>query len=613
MSKSTIILLLLINLIFESQAQSGVLHNQYMRKGFSLNGQWHYIVDVYESGFYNYRWTPYDEIENPGAGAFFLNTKPKTKSDLVEFDFDRSPTIYVPGDWNSQHEKLFYYEGTLWYKKSFDIPDFSAEKRYFLHFGAVNYRADVYINGKKLGMHKGGFTPFHFEMTGIVREKDNFVIVRVDNKRAADEVPTLNTDWWNYGGITRDVTVYAMNKTYIDDYVIQPDKQNKQLIKGYVQLDGEDKAGQKIILEIPELKVTKEFITGNDGKAIFEFSSNDISYWSDVHPKLYHITLSTDQDTLTDRIGFRYIETKGPDILLNGRKIFLRGISIHEENPVRGGRAYSMEDARMLLGWAKEMGCNFVRLAHYPHNENMVRLADEIGLLVWEEIPVYWTIQWGNEETYQKAESQLIELISRDKNRSSVIIRSMANETPQSDARNAFLTRLVNTARSMDNTRLISAAMENHGKKGTKNVMVVEDSFSDKVDIVSFNQYYGWYGGDIANLQNLRWEIDLNKPVIISEFGAGALQGYHADKMTRWSEEYQEYLYEETIPALRRISQLAGMSPWILTDFRSPRRVLAPIQDGWNRKGLISQTGNKKKAFYVLQKFYQEMKNEEKY
>lgn len=276
---------------------------------------------------------------------------------------------------------------------------------------------------------------------------------------------------------------------------------------------------------------------------------------------------------------------------------------------MRGGRAYSMEDAKMLLGWAKDLGCNFVRLAHYPHNENMVRLADELGILVWEENPVYWTIQWDNKATYQKANQQLIELINRDKNRASVIIWSMANETPQSENRNSFLEDLISTTRNMDCTRLISAALEFHEKKGEKNVMILDDKLSEMVDIVSFNEYYGWYGGDIKNIKNLKWEITSEKPVVISEFGAGAQQGFHADSLTRWSEEYQDYLYRETLPALLKIPQLSGISPWILADFRSPRRMLMPIQNGWNRKGLISQNGTKKKAFYTLQEFYRKLKN----
>ncbi|BAX78438.1 glycoside hydrolase family 2 protein [Labilibaculum antarcticum] len=591
-----------------ANANEPLIHNNFSREGISLNGKWHYIVDVYETGYYNYRRKPHDDSENPGAGAFYLNKKPKDKMELVEYNFDLAPTLLVPGDWNSQKEKLFYYEGSLWYKKSFDLPDYNPEKRYFLHFGAVNYRADVYVNGKKLGMHKGGFTPFNFEMSHLVKQKDNFVIVRVDNKRAADEVPTLNTDWWNYGGITRDVTIYELNKTFIQDYSLQLAKDNAGIMTGYFQLDGAGKSNSKVNVSIPELKIEKSFTTDENGYLKFQFPVKKLKFWSDKSPKLYHVEFSTEDDQLSDEIGFRTIATKGSDILLNGEVVFLKGICMHEENVMRGGRAHSMEDAQMLLNWTKELGCNFVRLAHYPHNENMLRLADKMGILVWEENPVYWTIQWENLETYANAENQLKEVISRDKNRASVIIWSMANETPQTDARFVFLSNLAKTARSIDNTRLISAALEDHGKKGEQNTMIVEDKFAEVVDVLSFNQYYGWYGGEVDNIKNIRWEVDLDKPIIISEFGAGALQGFHADSLTRWSEEFQELLYKETLPTLDKIPQLSGITPWILADFRSPRRMLIPYQDGWNRKGLISETGNRKKAFYTLQEFYRNKK-----
>ena len=132
--------------------------------------------------------------------------------------------------------------------------------------------------------------------------------------------------------------------------------------------------------------------------------------------------------------------------------------------------------------------------------------------------------------------------------------------------------------------------------------MVVDDDFASFVDIISFNQYYGWYGGPLENIKNLNWEIGIDKPVIISEFGAGALQGYHGDEQTIWSEAYQNALYRETLPTLMRIPQISGISPWILVDFRSPKRTLIPYQNGWNRKGLISETGNKKQAFLHIKK-----------
>tara|TARA_R110002049_G_scaffold263116_1_gene439258 strand:- start:15117 stop:16958 length:1842 start_codon:yes stop_codon:yes gene_type:complete len=601
-------LVLFISLFANMVFAQPLIQNAYNRESISLNGKWHYIVDVYETGYYNYRWQPHDASENPGSGAFFLNQKPKDKMDLVEYDFDTAPTIMVPGDWNTQKENLFYYEGSLWYKKSFNIQNHDASKRYYLHFGAVNYRADVYVNGKKLGIHKGGFTPFNFEMTDLVKAKDNFVIVRVDNKRAADEVPTLNTDWWNYGGITRDVNIYELSSTFIEDYSLQLDKNNDKVLNGYIQVNGNDKANSKVSVTIPELKLTQTFTTDTEGYVEFQIPIKKLVKWSDVNPKLYSVTFKAGDDEVLDNIGFRQITTSGSDILLNGKKVFLKGICAHEENPMHGGgRAFSIEDARLQLNWAKELGCNFMRLAHYPHNENMVRLADEMGILLWEENPVYWTIQWENQETYNKAETQLTELISRDKNRASVIIWSMANETPQSDARFNFLSKLASKTREIDNTRLISAALEDHGSDEDPNVMIVEDRFAEVVDVLSFNQYYGWYGGKVDNIKNIRWEIDIDKPIIISEFGAGALQGYHAEEFTRWSEEFQDLLYRESLPVLAKIPQFSGMTPWILTDFRSPRRVLSPYQEGWNRKGLISETGNKKKAFYTLQNFYKNL------
>lgn len=266
-----------------------------------------------------------------------------------------------------------------------------------------------------------------------------------------------------------------------------------------------------------------------------------------------------------------------------------------------GRRNYSESDARTMFQWVKELNANFVRLAHYPHNENMPRLADELGILLWEEIPVYWTIQWENADTLANAKNQLTELVTRDRNRASVIIWSMANETPVSDARNRFLGELVKTARSLDDTRLISAAMEVHSEGDTK---VLSDPFGELTDIISFNQYHGWYGGNRDDFPNLKWDIRYPKPVIISEWGGGALYGFHADKDTVWSEEYQAYLYEKTLEGIFNIPGLSGFTPWILADFRSPRRPLPVIQGMWNRKGVISEGGHKKQAFYILSDFY---------
>ncbi|MBP6671951.1 MAG: beta-glucuronidase [Bacteroidetes bacterium] len=599
--KTTILFTFTLLLTLSLPAQQSHLS---LRPSFSLNGQWNYIVDPYENGFYSYRYEPFDNSGGIPRSAYFSNTKPADKSDLIEYDFDRSDTIAVPSDWNTQKERLFYYEGTVWYKKSFDHRKKNVSDRLFLTFGAVNYQADVYLNGKKLGVHVGGFTPFNYEITDLVRERDNFLIVKVDNKRKKEGVPTLNTDWWNYGGITRDVKIVETPGTYIQNHVLQLDRNDGTKINGTISIVGPDAGGKNVTVEIPELSIKKQVLTDKAGTAVFEIMKKKIVLWSPENPKLYTVIVSTENDRITDRVGFRTIKTSGAKILLNDKPLFLRGMSIHEESPFTKGRGHSSEDAKQLLLWAKELGCNFVRLAHYPHNENMVRLADSMGILVWEEIPVYWTIAWNNAETYLNAEEQLSAIIGRDRNRASVIIWSMANETPVSDLRNHFLGKLASRARSMDNTRLISAALEQRSAPEDPNIRTIGDPFADSVDILSFNQYIGWYDGLPAKCRDIRWKITQNKPVVISEFGADAKFGYHADSLTRFSEEYQEYLYNETLAMLNTIPQLSGISPWILVDFRSPRRPLPKIQDGWNRKGLISENGEKKKAFFILQKYY---------
>jgi beta-glucuronidase len=585
-------------------AQQDLINNVYNRTYLSLNGKWNYIIDPYENGYYNYRYEPFDQMDIPSKSAFFLNSKPDGKTDLVEYDFDESPEINVPGDWNTQDEKLLYYEGTIWYKKSFDYLT-KKNTRIFLYFGAVNYKAEVYLNGKKLGTHLGGFTPFNFEITDQLKEQNNFLIVKVDNKRLKDGVPTLNTDWWNYGGITRDVMLIETPENFIKDYFIQLNPQNKNQIKGFIKLDGNNTSNKKVYLNISDLNLTQDFVTGKDGIATFKIDVEKYKYWSTENPYLYKVILSTSEDTLVDNIGFRTIRTEGKYILLNNKKIFLKGISIHEERPNGGGRANSLEDAVQLLSWAKELGCNYVRLAHYPHNEYMVKTADKIGILVLEEIPVYWTIDWENESTYKNAETQLTEVINRDKNRASVIIWSMSNETPTGKSRNIFLTRLAKHTRNLDKTRLISAALEQSNYKGNPLIKTINDPFANVVDVLSFNEYIGWYDGLPDKCEKITWKITQNKPVLISEFGAGAKFGFHADSLTRWSEEYQEYLYKETLQMINKIDQLQGCTPWILMDFRSPRRQLPDIQDGWNRKGLLSEKGEKKKAYRILKNFYE--------
>jgi beta-glucuronidase len=578
-----------------AQQQSDLIQNVEGRKTISLDGQWQMIVDPYESGFYDYRY-------QPSANGYFRNARPKSRTELIEYDFDKSETLKVPGDWNTQTDQLFFYEGTVWYKKSFDYQP-KPDTRVFVHFGAANYEAIVYLNGEKVGQHEGGFTPFNFEITKLVRDRDNFLVVKVDNKRRRDAVPTLMTDWWNYGGLTRNVQLVETPATFVRDYLVQLQKGTMDRVRCWVKLDGA-KTGQRVAIRIPEAGVSRSFTTDASGVAAIDFTAN-LKLWSPEDPKLYEVLIEAETDHVRDLIGFRSIETRGTDILLNGRPIFLRGICMHEEAPFRGGRAYSRADAQKLLGWARELGANFVRLAHYPHNEFTIREADRLGILLWSEIPVYWTILWDNPATYENARNQLSEMIARDKNRAAVVIWSVANETPLSDARLSFLKNLVSHARGLDSTRLMSAAMERHYINPT--TQMIDDPLGEFLDVLGCNEYVGWYDGLPAKADGLQWKSKYDKPLIMSEFGGDARYGHHGDALTRWTEEYQESIYEHQIRMLKNIPFLRGTSPWILMDFRSPRRPLPGIQDWWNRKGLISDQGEKKKAFYVMQRWYREL------
>jgi len=584
-----------------SQAQTApLIANINGRQTTTLNGAWHVIVDPYDVGQLDYHARP---LKN--NNAFFKDHKPQSKSELVEYDFDHSPQLNVPGDWNTQRDTLLFYEGTVWYKQTFDYHK-SAGERLFLYFGGANYQVDVYLNGELLGHHEGGFTPFDFEITDRVRESGNFVIVRVNDTRSADQVPALTADWWNYGGITRPVTLVRVPQNFMQDYFLQLERGSTRNLRGWVQLNG-PKLQQSVTIRIPEMGLTKVFQTDEHGRAQILLDAN-VTLWSPENPKLYKVEIATDTDRVVEDIGFRSIETRGKDILLNGMPVFLRGISIHEESPSRPARAWSEDDAKTLLGWAKELGCNFVRLAHYPHNEAMLRMADQMGLMVWAEIPVYWNIQWGSPQTLLNAENQLREMIARDHNRASVIIYSVANETEVSPTRNSFLRQLIQDAHLSDPTRLVSAALQNQEvARGDHIVISIDDPIANDLDVLGNNEYIGWYVHTPADADRTDWISNYDKPLIMSEFGGDALFGYHADELTRWSEEYQESLYQHQIAMLKRIPFLRGITPWILKDFRSPRRTLPGIQDYFNRKGLVNEHGDKKKAFFVLQKFYQEV------
>ncbi len=556
----------------------------------NLDGEWHSILDPYENGLDN------------GSKSYWNDTElPAGSNKLTEYDFSKSPTIKVPGDWNTQSPALMNYEGGFWYERHFQYQP-QAGRRAFVDIGAANYRSRVWVNGQLLCMHEGGYTQFDCEATKAVRAGDNSMVIFVDSTRLADGVPTLKTDWFNYGGLTRDVSLVTVPANFIDDFDLHLDRATRSVIEGYVHVEGAQ-AGTPVTVDLPDAKLHAEGVTDADGRAAFRIPASGLSLWSPENPKLYRVVLKAGDDTLTDEMGFRTVEVSGSEILLNGKPIVLHGVSIHAEAPFRSGRVDSDQEVATLLGWVKDLGANYMRLAHYPHDERMTRAADKMGILVWSEVPVYWAVEFGREDVFAKSEQQLHEEIRRDRDKASVILWSVANETPNNPARTAFLTRSAEFVHREDPTRLVTAALLVHGDLKTK---YIDDPLGKALDVIGFNEYIGWYEGTPETADTVEWKVAYDKPLITSEFGGGAKAGLHGAIDQRWTEEYQAEIYRHQIGMLNKIPQLRGTTPWILMDFRSPLRELPGIQDGFNRKGLISDQGKKKAAFFVLQKAYKE-------
>ena len=564
--------------------------NAYGRDSQSLNGEWHAIIDPYERG----RWD------------MWKNRKPQNNNEFREYSFDEGLTLNVPGDFNSQLPELKYYEGTVWYGRYFDIPEPKPGEKLLLYFAGVANVADVYLNAEPIGHHEGGFTPFQFDITDKVKGRDNFIAVAVNNNRRPDAIPAMNFDWWNYGGITRDVFVIRVPEEHIADYYIRLDKEDPELINADVALSTPSE-GETVTLTIPELKISRKLITDSNGKASTSVKAKKLVRWDIDNPKLYNVTLTTDRDTVSEEIGFRNIRTRGTEVLLNDRPVFLCGVSFHEEIPQRKGRAFSDADAAMLLNEAKDLGVNFIRLAHYPQNEHTVRMAEKMGFMLWEEIPIWQGIDFANDSTQAKARRMMSEMVNRDKNRAALAIWGIANETRPSEARNAFLAMMKETAQAIDDTKLISAAFDNSNwNKDSKCWEITNDAALDLVDVVGINKYVGWYDNWRVDPSEMSWNVKREKPLVFTEFGGEAQYGRHGngDAKWSWSEDYQSELYRKNLRMFENVPNLAGVSPWILFDFRSPTR-FSPLQGlEFNRKGLTSDRGERKEAWYIMRDYY---------
>ncbi|MHC4249349.1 MAG: glycoside hydrolase family 2 protein [Planctomycetota bacterium] len=555
------------------------------RRRISLDGEWGLGIDPFDVGVSRRVWEC--RKESPESGP-------------EDFDVDSFRKVRVPSDWNRAYSDLTHYEGVAWYHRVVERPAGWAGRRAFLYFEAVNYHATVYWNGEELGSHEGGFTPFWFEVTGKLELK-NRLVIRVDSTRREDGIPGLRYDWFNYGGVTRSVWLVLSPKSMVRDFSVKTEiKKGKASAVVDFETEGAKKnARARVVLPALGIEVPAKLDAQGRGSARIDLEG--VGLWTPHKPRLFRVEVACDGDRVSDEIGFRTIERKGEDILLNGKPVFLRGACLHEEAPRVAGRTLAPRDIDYIFKTARSLGANFLRLAHYPHTELMARAADKSGIMLWEELPVYWQVDFKSKRTRELAKGMLDDLIVRDRNRASVIMWSVANETPQSPERLRFLKDLVKAARRADPTRLVTAAIFAHREK---KVFQIKDALAKELDVPGVNQYGGWYSDSAKALKSFKWKSSLKKPVIMSEFGAGAKAGMNGRVDERWTEEYQEEVYRRQLDMIEKIPFVRGTTPWILMDFRSPIRTNRH-QQGYNRKGLVSDQGVRKLAFQLVRERYE--------
>jgi beta-glucuronidase len=556
------------------RATAATLVNAHGRAAVPLDGTWRLTLDPFEEGL-RQRWFSYDDAP------------PNTWHTPRDWQWDAGEPAPVPGCWNLLRPELLHYEGAAWYVREFDAAAPAADEAVLLQFGAAAQRAEVFLNGMHLGGHLGGSTPFTLDATCALQDGRNRLMVLVENARRADRVPMHHFDWFNYGGLHRGVGLMRLPWLHLRRFAAWLEPGGIR-VRAWLSAPADGSAR----FRIPAL--------GLDVPVAIRAGLADLLIpaapprWSPADPVLLDVELHHGTDTLRERIGFREIRTEGTRILLNGQDLVLCGACVHEDD-LQTGRCSDEADIHRRIRHAKELGANFLRLAHYPHDERVARICDEAGLLLWSEIPVYWAIDFANPATLADARNQLHELVARDANRASIILWGVGNENADTDARLAFMAELARAARAADPSRLVTAAClinREHFR--------IEDRLAEHLDVIGLNEYFGWYEQGFQGLQRLLANSRPDRPVLISETGADARPGHRDPAAPLFSEERQAAFYEGQCTAIERAPYVRGLAAWLLYDFRSLRRQTR-AQGGFNRKGLVAEDkATRKLAFATL-------------
>jgi beta-glucuronidase len=558
------------------------------------------------SGLWDFRFDPEDRGIDGGWAEGFSGGRP----------------IAVPASWNDQFEGWRDYLGPAWYQARFDLPWGWEEKLVGLRFGSVNYMADVWLNGVPLGSHEGGHLPFEFGVISLVRPEGNVLVVRVEGELAPDRVPpggelpdsvdswgksmypVANFDFFPFCGVHRPVLLYATPRGALADLtVVTALDGGDGLVR--VQMEAGDDAAARVTLRGHGAELSVEGDAADE--AVLRVPG--AALWAPGSPNLYELTVELARDgAVYDRytlpIGIRTIAVEGDALLLNGEPIVLRGFCRHEDFPVTGRgleTAVAVKDCALM----KWVGANSFRTSHYPYSEQTMGLADRLGFLVIDETPAVGLIfeEMGLERRLALCRQYVREMIARDKNHPSVFMWCLANE-PFSNhpAARGFFRDLYDLAKSLDPTRPVTLA--NWAFVGRR-----EEAF-EFLDVVALNRFYGlyiWGGRMEEGNRMLTAELGLlherfPKPLILSEFGADAFSGHHAEPAEIFSEEYQAEMLARYLEVLEGKPYVVGQYVWNLCDFKTGQGVFR--LGGLNYKGVFTRDRRPKLAAHRLRELW---------
>lgn len=584
----------------------------------SLDGIWKFNPDPYQRCRQQAWW----KREGDNSGFFPC------------FNIEGLWDIEVPGTWKTQFEEMKWYDGHANYVKDFELEDVPADMEAFLCFDAVTYRSEIYLNGQAVGVHEWGYSPFQFKVTGMLG-KSNRLFVLVDNFMQADRVPGIRCDWNNDGGITGGVRLVFVPKTYLENFRTSTRLGDGEAIIRVECMAAGAPGEIPVTFEIPELEISTSMIVeaGSTAMAEIKVPLDAIRLWSPEDPKLYLTRLISPQETLQDEIGYREIRTEGTQIILNGQPIRLYGVAVHSEFPGTG-RTPTEAGIELMLQRARELGCNFLRCAHYPYSEGFGKAMDRAGMLWWEEVPVYWLTTVHLEPQRGIALGMLREMIVRDWNRASLIFWSVSNEcagdgSEAGSHRNLeggnypYWVEACALVRKLDPSRLISSADAGH-RRTTRNGWTPDagdafdtairgedwhpghpDAFYGLLDVLGANLYVSNPGDNpTATDKFVEMLRRFNKPLMITEFGSmSATDDALADRDPNdlGHPARHAIILREAYRAMAKHPEIVGYVPWALMDVR------VPMHWRWYNRGsgtfaygLLDNDYNKKRVFDVV-------------